>query len=210
LGQGLETRRAGGGPGRRRLTPSPCSTRLAPTRFSGRPLDEVLAVHCRSVNETPSTNTRDRADPERLAGSRPFVDYSSQMRIAKSPALRVTYRILGLFFLGLGILGYLLPGLPGTVFILIAAYFFAQSSPRFYNWLMNHKVFGRWIRDFRAGKGVPLWVKVCATSMIVLSSGLSIGLVFLPRGQYLIAAAVVLVGAYGVYYLLRLPTRRAD
>ena len=163
-----------------------------------------------SVNETSSTKARDRTDPERLAGSRPFVDYSSQMTIAANPALRTVYRVLGLFFLGLGTLGYLLPGLPGTVFILIAGYFFAQSSPRFYNWLMNHRVFGRWIRDFRAGKGVPLWVKVWATSMIVLSSATSIVLVFLPRGQFLITAAVVLVGAYGVYYLLKLPTRRND
>lgn len=162
------------------------------------------------MNESPHTKASDGTAPERLAGTRPFVDYSSQMKIAASPAMRVTYRVLGLFFLGLGTLGYMLPGLPGTVFILISAYFFAQSSPRFYNWLMNHRVFGRWIRDFRAGKGVPLWVKVWATSMIVLSSGLSLGFVFLPRGQYLITAAIVLVAAYGVYYLLRLPTRRGD
>lgn len=151
---------------------------------------------------------RQASDQERTVGTRPFVDYSSQMKIAGNASLRLTYRVLGLCFLGLGTLGYLLPGLPGTVFILIAAYFFAQSSPRFYNWLMNHRVFGRWIRDFRAGKGVPLWVKVWATSMIALSCALSVALFFAPRGLWWVAALVVAVGTYGVVYLLRLPTRR--
>ena len=151
---------------------------------------------------------QDAADTERISGTRPFVDYSSQMKITAIPALRITYRILGGFFLGFGMLGYMLPGLPGTVFILIAAYFFAQSSPRFYNWLMNHRVFGTWIRDFRAGKGIPLWLKVYAPAVILLSCALSIVLFFAPRGLWLLAVLVAADGAYGVYYILRLPTRR--
>jgi len=151
---------------------------------------------------------QDAADTERISGTRPFVDYSSQMKITAIPTLRLTYRILGVFSLGFGMLGYMLPGLPGTVFILIAAYFFAQSSPRFYNWLMNHRVFGTWIRDFRAGKGIPLWLKVYAPAVILLSCALSIVLFFAPRGLWLLAMLVAAVGAYGVYYILRLPTRR--
>lgn len=151
---------------------------------------------------------QDAADTERISGTRPFVDYSSQMKITAIPTLRLTYRILGVFSLGFGMLGYMLPGLPGTVFILIAAYFFAQSSPRFYNWLMNHRVFGTWIRDFRAGRGIPLWLKVYAPTVILLSCALSIVLFFAPRGLWLLAMLVAAVGAYGVYYILRLPTRR--
>ena len=163
------------------------------------------------MNDTSPSQIRDALDAsevERVSGTRPFVDYSSQMAVTGNPALRVTFRILGLIFLGLGTLGYMLPGLPGTVFILIAAYFFAQSSPRFYNWLMNHRVFGQWIRDFRAGKGVPLWVKIYAPAMIVLSCALSIAFFFVPRGMLWLAAVVFAVGAYGVYYILRLPTRQ--
>lgn len=162
----------------------------------------------RNVTEPSPTKSRDRADAEVVSGTRPFVDYSSQMSITANPALRVTFRLLGLVFLGLGTLGYMLPGLPGTVFILIAAYFFAQSSPRFYNWLMNHRVFGQWIRDFRAGKGVPLWLKVYAPTMIVVSCALSIVFFFVPRGLWWPVALVAAVGAYGVYYILKLPTRR--
>ena len=154
-----------------------------------------------------TTKLNDSSEPELRAGTRPFVDYSSQMQISKNPALRALWRVLGVFFLALGTLGYLLPGLPGTVFILIAAYFFAQSSPRFYNWLMNHPQFGRWVRDFRAGKGVPLWVKIYAPSMIVIFSSFSIYLL-VNRGLAWAAILTALVAIYGTYYILKLPTRR--
>lgn len=154
-----------------------------------------------------SNKLNDAAEPGLRTGTRPFVDYSSQMKVHTNPILRWLLRGLGVFFLVLGTLGYLLPGLPGTVFILIAAYFFAQSSPRFYNWLMNHRVFGRWVRDFRAGKGMPLWVKIWAPSMIVIFSGWSIYLL-LNRGVVWAVILTGLVAVYGVYYILKLPTRR--
>lgn len=161
---------------------------------------------------TPSAKSataavRDAAEHELPASTRPFVDYSSQMRIHRNPALRVLLRVLGVLFLGLGTLGYMLPGLPGTVFILIAAYFFAQSSPRFYNWLMNHRQFGKWVRDFRAGKGVPLWLKFYVPAVIVVSSALSIYYLGFVRGVVWAAVLTAAVAFYGVYYILKLPTR---
>lgn len=159
------------------------------------------------MNDARPKQLADSAEPTLRSSSRPFVDYSSQMRIHDNLALRWLLRGLGVFFLGLGTLGYLLPGLPGTVFILIAAYFFAQSSPRFYNWLMNHRVFGQWVRDFRAGKGIPLWLKIYAPAMIVLFSGASIYFL-LGRGLAWAAILTAVVGVYGVYYILKLPTRR--
>lgn len=140
------------------------------------------------------------------ASPRPFVDYSAEMQIANSPALRTVFRLLGCFFVGLGIAGYLLPGLPGTVFILIAAFFFARSSPRFYNWLMNHRTFGGWVRDFQAGKGIPGWVKVFAPTMIVVFSGVSV-YVWGSKGVWWGVGLTLAVAAYGVYYILKQPTR---
>lgn len=148
------------------------------------------------------------AEPELRAGSRPFVDYSPQMKLHTNPALRLLLRGLGVVFLGLGTLGYMLPGLPGTVFILIAAYFFAQSSPRFYNWIMNHRQFGQWVRDFHAGRGIPLWLKFYAPAMIVLFSGFSIYYLGFVRGVAWAAILTALVASYGVFYILKLPTRR--
>lgn len=142
----------------------------------------------------------------RPVSTRPFVDYSAEMQVARNPALRTTFRALGVFFVALGMAGYMLPGLPGTVFILIAAFFFARSSPRFYNWLMNHRVFGGWIRDYRAGKGIPGWVKLYAPMMIVAFSAASV-YVWARREVWWAVALTVAVAAYGVYYVLKQPTR---
>lgn len=72
----------------------------------------------------------------------------------------------GTFFVGLGILGIFLPLLPTTPFLLLAAALYSKSSKRFYNGLLNNKWFGRYIRDYREGKGVPLKVKLFSIAFL--------------------------------------------
>ncbi len=74
--------------------------------------------------------------------------------------------IAGIFFVGLGIIGIFLPILPTTPFLLLAAACFARSSKRFYNWLLNNRWFGNYIKNYREGKGVPLKVKVLSISLL--------------------------------------------
>lgn len=102
-----------------------------------------------------------------------FTDYSHETKVVRNPALRYLWLALGFIFTGIGFLGYILPGLPGTVFILIATYFFARSSPRFYNWLMNNRLFGQLIRDWREGKGIPMRAKITAVIVIAITIGIS-------------------------------------
>jgi uncharacterized protein len=59
---------------------------------------------------------------------------------------------VGHFFVGLGFVGIVVPIMPGTVFFIIAAYFYARSSKKFYNWLMDHKFIGPHIKNYQAGK----------------------------------------------------------
>lgn len=138
----------------------------------------------------------------------PWHDYSDEMRIRRNPALRVAFRVAGVAAVGLGVLGYLLPGLPGTVFLLVAAYCFAQSSPTLYNRLMNHPTVGPVLRDVRAGLGIPRWVKVVAPLMIVLFAGSSAAYLALARGLPWAAGLVGIAGAAGVWTVARQPTRR--
>ncbi len=72
----------------------------------------------------------------------------------------------GTIFLGLGIFGIFLPILPTTPFLLLAAACYARSSKRFYDWLINNKWFGSYIKNYREGKGVPLKVKVYTISLL--------------------------------------------
>jgi len=72
----------------------------------------------------------------------------------------------GTIFVGLGILGIFLPILPTTPFLLLAAACYAQSSKRFYNLLINNKLFGTYIKNYREGKGVSLKVKFFTISLL--------------------------------------------
>jgi len=72
----------------------------------------------------------------------------------------------GFVSLALGIAGIGLPLLPTTPFLLLSAACFVRSSDRHYQWLINHKWFGRIIRDYRVHKSIPLGTKVFAISML--------------------------------------------
>jgi hypothetical protein len=78
---------------------------------------------------------------------------------------------------GLGILGILLPILPTTPFLLLAAYCYARGSDRFYNWLVNRSRFGGYIRNYREGRGIPLNQKLLAIALLWLTIGVAIGFV---------------------------------
>ena len=142
--------------------------------------------------------------PDKPKAAKTYVDYSHETRVEKNPLLRYLWLGLGFFFTGLGFLGYILPAMPGTVFILIAVYFFARSSPRFYNWLLNNPMFGELIRDWRAGLGIPMRAKLMAVTVIAITIGFSIFTVPL-----LLVKIILLICGLGVStYLLTRPTKK--
>jgi hypothetical protein len=112
----------------------------------------------------------------------------------------------GLLSLGLGIVGAFLPLLPTVPFVLLAAFCFAQSSERLHTWLVNHRAFGRIIRDFEAGNGIPRRVKVRAISLLWISMAISAWIVARP----MLWGILALVGTCTTIYLWRLPEPTAD
>jgi hypothetical protein len=125
--------------------------------------------------------------------------------IVANPLLRVAFQGLGWIAVGLGAIGVVLPGWPTTVWLLVAAFFFARSSPRFYRWLLNHRVFGPVVRDVRSGRGLPVGTKVFAVSMITLFAGSS-SIWLLTRSW--VGGVVAAVGLIGIVWVLRQPTKR--
>lgn len=91
----------------------------------------------------------------------------------KSPFIRVLLIIAGSISVGLGVLGIVLPILPTTPFLLLAAWCYARSSTRFYVWLMTHRLWGKYLRNYTSGKGIPVRVKAWAIALLwaaILSS----------------------------------------
>jgi uncharacterized membrane protein YbaN (DUF454 family) len=74
----------------------------------------------------------------------------------------------------LGIIGVFIPILPTTPFLLLAAACYMRSSERFYQWLVNNRVFGSYIRNYIEGRGMPIRMKIFTILLLWLAIGLSI------------------------------------
>ena len=118
--------------------------------------------------------------------------------------LRAAWLFGGSASLLLGIIGIFLPVLPTTPFVLIAAYCFARGSPRWERWLLEHRYFGRYVREWREHHAVPLRAKQLATLMMVASSALSWWSLTPSPWRWAPGAFCIVVGVW----LWRLPTLR--
>ncbi|MCA6117072.1 YbaN family protein [Bradyrhizobium sp. WSM 1738] len=76
--------------------------------------------------------------------------------------MRIIYFSLGWVMVALGVIGLVMPLMPGVVFLIVAAWCFARSSPRFEAWLLDHPTLGRPLRDWRAAGAIPRSAKVMA------------------------------------------------
>src|SRR5688572_1006860 len=108
-----------------------------------------------------------------------FTDYAHEVKLHRSPALRFFLITIGWLSFVIGIVGIFLPVLPTTPFLLLAALCFAKSSARFYNWLLNHRWFGRYIRSWKENGTIPLKTKMIAITLLTVS--LSTSVIFFIR-----------------------------
>lgn len=76
---------------------------------------------------------------------------------------------IGTLSLGLGIVGMVLPVLPTTPFLLLSAACYFRGSDRAYVYLLNHKIFGKYIDDYRNKGGITLKVKIYALTVLWIS-----------------------------------------
>jgi uncharacterized protein len=105
---------------------------------------------------------------------------------------RLTFLLLGFMSLGLGGLGLLLPLLPTIPFMLLAAFFFARSSPRLEAWIVGHHRFGPHVRSWRERGAVTRAGKRAA--ILAFAASALIGMALLPFPWRLVPAAVAVIG----------------
>lgn len=130
--------------------------------------------------------------------------------VALSPAWRCLYIACGFFFVGLAVLGLLLPVLPTTPFLLLASWFFVRSSPRWNAWLLRSRWFGPFLRDWQRHRAVRLHVKVLALTLLALVVAFSLTFGNLPLPLLLLLSGLAAIGAVVILALPTLPAPGAD
>lgn len=109
----------------------------------------------------------------------------------KSAVLRPLFFIAGLLLTGIGIVGVITPGWPGTIFLILAAGCFARSSPRLESWLLNHPKLGPNVVAWRENGAIPRNIKYIAIGSMFISMAI-ICLSPAPRWvDWLVGAAMV-------------------
>lgn len=125
-----------------------------------------------------------------------------------SRSKRITFIILGSLFVALAGVGTLIPVLPTTPLLLLAAYFYARSSQRFYTWLVNNRWFGEYIRNYRDSRGMALRHKVITISLLWLSIGSTV--IFAVSNWWVRALLLaVAVGVTAHLVMIKSPRRPA-
>ena len=122
----------------------------------------------------------------------------------KQRVLKVLLLIAGTVSLTLGAIGIFVPLLPATPFLLIAAACYMRSSERMYNWLLNNRWCGNYVKNYREGKGIPLKTKIIAIAFlwaaILYSTIMVVNEILIAQLVLFIIACVVSI------HLVRMPT----
>lgn len=123
---------------------------------------------------------------------------------SSSRTVRWLLWLAGTVSLALGLIGVVLPGLPTTPFVLLAAACYAKASPRLHGWLLNHHFLGPMVRDWEQHRSLTRRTKTVAIGSMVVMVGLS---AWGFRHQPWVLAALLVAAAVGLIVVVRIPTR---
>lgn len=111
--------------------------------------------------------------------------------------------VAGSVFLGLGVIGILIPILPTTPFLLLSAACYYKGSERLHRWMLNNRWFGSYIRNYREGRGIPLRTKAFIIALLWITitySAVCVVSILVAQIALFIAAVAVTI------HVLMLPT----
>jgi uncharacterized membrane protein YbaN (DUF454 family) len=121
--------------------------------------------------------------------------------------MKIILNVVGILAVILGVLGIFLPLLPTTPFLLLASACFVRASPRMHNWLQTNPMFGKYLRNYENGHGIPLRGKIWVLVFMWGSMSYSVW----RTDMLWVRLLIVLIGACVTIYLTRfVPTMRID
>lgn len=128
-------------------------------------------------------------------------------RAPRSPWVRRLLPAAGVVCVALALIGIVLPLLPTTPFLLLAAACFARSSPRLDDWLHHNRLFGPYLRAYRAGHGIPMPAKVSIIALLWISIAFS-AILAVPDRLWALRLVLVMTGLLVSIHVLRVKTYR--
>lgn len=119
--------------------------------------------------------------------------------------MKIIFLITGLLSTALGAIGVVLPILPTTPFLLLAAFCFTKSSKRFHQWLLATAMYKKHLESFVEHRSMPLRTKIILLSFA--STMLLIAMYFMDN-VYLRLFLLSLMSFKYYYFLCRIQTIR--
>ena len=116
---------------------------------------------------------------------------------------RIVLLSLGWLCVGLAFVGILVPGIPTTIFLIIALWAFTQSSKKFQTWLLNHKKFGPILKNWQSHKVVPQRAKILM-AILQISAVILVHYVF---NNLIITISLAVILIFVALYVFSLPNK---
>ncbi len=116
---------------------------------------------------------------------------------------KIVFIILGSICLMLGVIGIIVPLLPTTPFLLLAAFFYGKSSHRLQQWLFNNKVFGSYLTNYVEGRSISIRNKIYTLLLLWLAIGYTI---FFAISNFLIRMLLLLIAICVTIHILTIKT----
>ena len=116
---------------------------------------------------------------------------------------RIIWVAAGTFFLMIGLIGIVIPLLPTTPFLLLAAACYLRGSRRMYDWLLGNRIFGKYLKNYYEKRGVPTRVKIGSVIFLWCTIGVSMILI----DDLVIRIVLVMVAAGVTLHIAFLKTR---
>jgi len=138
------------------------------------------------------------------------VDSIHQVDLDRSKLSRILWFTAGFIVMTIGLIGIIVPGLPTTPLMILAAACFAKSSQRFYDWIINNKLFGQHVKNYREGNGIPKKIKPIIL-VTMWTFVLFAVLIAIPDSAPPVSKIATLVLAViGTIFILRIPNLSQD
>ena len=133
------------------------------------------------------------------------------MRKSKNKVKKIFFVFFGLISFSLGAIGIIIPGLPTTPFMILSSILFLNSSDKLYTWLTAHEKFGKYVLDFKKGKGITLKTKLYAQTMMLLTMSLSLIPISPAFIENVVVRIILAISAVFSFWLVgfKIPTNKS-